>query len=152
MDYSRITTSFEKHGFMTHIFSTKEDARDFFVRELDKQTIGFGGSVTLEEMQLYEALRDHNAVSWHNKVSAFDVRRLANCSRIYITSANAVTESGEIVNIDATGNRVAMTAFGPDRCYNCQGDERICRVVTILERAPRSMECVMVFVDEELGY
>ncbi|WP_349943985.1 LUD domain-containing protein [Lacrimispora sp. BS-2] len=41
------------------------------------------------------------------------MRHLANCSNIYITSANGVSETGQIVNIDGTGNRVAMTAFGP---------------------------------------
>lgn len=197
LNYDTITASFEKHGFETHVFPSREAARDFFVKTLDKQTIGFGGSVTLQEMGLYEALRDHNAVTWHNKVAAFEVRRLANSSRIYITSANAVTESGEIVNIDGTGNRVAMTAFGPDccyfvvgrnkitsnleaalhrakhvaapknaqrlgaktpcavkgdRCYDCSSPGRICRVTAITERVPMGMKCVMVFVDEDLGY
>lgn len=125
MDYDAIRKAFEKHGFETLLFSSKEDARVYFVETLSKQTIGFGGSVTLEEMGLYEALRDSNAVTWHNKVAAFGVRRLANQSSIYITSANAVTETGEIVNIDGTGNRVAMTAFGPECCYFVIGKNKI---------------------------
>lgn len=125
MNYDDIRKNFAKHGFETFLFSTTKEARDFFVETLDKQTIGFGGSVTLQEMGLYEALRDHNAVTWHNKVSARDVRRLANQSSIYITSANAVTETGEMVNIDGTGNRVAMTAFGPVCCYFVVGKNKI---------------------------
>lgn len=125
MHYDAIRQRFEKHGFETLLFATAKEARDYFVETLDKQTVGFGGSVTLEEMGLYEALRDHNAVTWHNKVAAFGVRRLANQSTVYITSANAVTETGEIVNIDGTGNRVAMTAFGPECCYFVVGSNKI---------------------------
>lgn len=125
MNYDVIRKNFEKHGFETLLFGSGAEARDFFVSTLDKQTIGFGGSVTLEQLGLYEALRDHNAVSWHNKVPAFEVRRLANQSRIYITSVNAIAETGEIVNIDGTGNRVAMTAFGPECCYYVVGKNKI---------------------------
>ena len=125
MDYDRICQNFEKHGFSTRIFPRKEDAVLYLTNELDKQTIGFGGSVTLLEMGLYEALAERNAVVWHNRIAAFEVRRLAGCARVYITSANAVTESGEIVNIDGTGNRVAMTAFGPEVCYFIVGKNKI---------------------------
>ncbi|MCC8164997.1 MAG: lactate utilization protein [Planctomycetes bacterium] len=126
MDYATIRANFEKHGFATQLFSTAEEARNYFVESLDKQTIGFGGSITLKELGLFEALSERNAVVWHNRVAhAFDVRRLANCARVYITSVNAVSESGEIVNIDGTGNRVAMTAFGPDICYYVVGRNKI---------------------------
>lgn len=125
MNYDAIRKNFEKHGFETLLFPSKEEARDYFVKNLDKQTVGFGGSVTLQEMGLYEALQGHNAVVWHNKVAAFDVRRLANQSNVYITSANAVTETGEIINIDGTGNRVAMTAFGPECCYFVVGRNKV---------------------------
>lgn len=196
MDYSAMMANFQKHGFTTQLFSTKEEARDYLVNALQNQTIGFGGSVTLKEMGLYEALQQNNAVVWHNKVPARDVRRLANCANIYITSANAVTESGEIVNIDGTGNRVAMTAFGPetcyyvigknkitqnvndaiyrakniaaplnakrlhaktpcaikaDKCYDCKGPDRICRITAIIDRAPMGKKCEIIFIDQALG-
>lgn len=125
MEYSMIRQNFEKHGFSTRFFSSKEEASDYLVNTLQRQTIGFGGSATLKEMGLFEALQQNNAVVWHNKVPSRDVRRLANCANIYITSANAVTESGEIVNIDATGNRVSMTAFGPETCYYIVGKNKI---------------------------
>lgn len=125
MDYAKIRSNFEKHGFSTQLFASKEAACDYFVGALSHQTIGFGGSVTLREMGLYEALEPNNAVVWHNRVMSRDVRRLANCASIYITSANAVSQSGEIVNIDGTGNRVAMTAFGPEKCYYVVGKNKI---------------------------
>ena len=197
MEYTSIRKNFEKHGFSTQLFRTKEEARDYLVEILDNQTIGFGGSVTLLEMGLYEALQQNNAVVWHNKVPSRDVRRMAGCANIYITSANAVTEAGQIVNIDGTGNRVAMTSFGPqtcyyvvgrnkitpnldeavfrcrnvaapqnarrinaktpcaingDKCYDCNSPGRICRITTVIDRAPMGMNCEIIFVDEALGF
>jgi L-lactate utilization protein LutC len=125
MEYTVIRQNFEKHGFTTQLFSTQEEACDYLVETLKNQTIGFGGSVTLLEMGLFEALQQNNAVVWHNKVPSRDVRHLANCANIYITSANAVSETGQIVNIDGTGNRVAMTAFGPETCYYVVGKNKI---------------------------
>ncbi|MDR2088083.1 MAG: lactate utilization protein [Clostridiales Family XIII bacterium] len=125
MDYLRIRTNFERHGFTTRLFSTKEAACDYLDDLLQNQTIGFGGSETLREMGLFEVLQRKNAVIWHNKVPSLAVRKLANCADIYITGANAVTETGEIVNIDGTGNRVAMTAFGPQTCYYVVGKNKI---------------------------
>lgn len=125
MDYSPIRKNFEKHGFSTQLFPDREKTVAYLCKTLDKQTIGFGGSVTLKEMGLYEALAENNAVVWHNRIAAFEVRRLANSARVYIPSANAVSETGEIVNIDGTGNRVAMTAFGPETCYFVVGKNKI---------------------------
>ena len=196
MDYAEIRKNFEKHGFATQLFSTIEEVQAYFTKTLENQTIGFGGSVTLRELGLFEALSERNAVVWHNRVNSFDVRRMANAARVYITSANAVSATGEIVNIDGTGNRVAMTAFGPDtcyhvvgknkitpdvaaalersrnvaaplnakrlnaktpcakngdKCYNCDSPGRICRITTIMDRAPLSMKSEIVFVDMDLG-
>ena len=125
MDYAKIRKNFENHGFSTQFFSTGEEARDYLVNTLKRQTIGFGGSATLREIGLYEALQETNAVVWHNMVLSDDVRRLANSARIYITSANALAETGEIVNIDGTGNRISMTAFGPETCYYIVGKNKI---------------------------
>lgn len=125
MDYTNIRQNFEKHAFKTQLFLTKEDACEYLGQQLQNQTIGFGGSVTLKEMGLFEALQTNNAVVWHNKVPSFAVRQLANCADVYVTSANAVTEDGRIVNIDGTGNRIAMTAFGPKVCYYIVGKNKI---------------------------
>lgn len=125
MDFTAIRDNFEKHGFATRQFATKEEARAYLCEVLKHKTIGFGGSETLREMGLFEALQQNNAVVWHNRVPGRDVRQLANCAGVYITSANAVAKTGEIVNIDATGNRVAMTAFGPEACYYVVGKNKI---------------------------
>lgn len=125
MEYSQIRQNFERHGFTTHFFSTGEEACGYLSDILQNQTIGFGGSETLNELGLYDVLRENNVVIWHNKTPGLSVRKLASNADIYITSANAVTETGEIMNIDGTGNRVAMTSFGPKTCYYVIGKNKI---------------------------
>ena len=44
------------------------------------------------------------------------VRKLASQADVYLSSSNAVTADGKLVNIDGTGNRVASMFYGPDRC------------------------------------
>ncbi|WP_310601870.1 lactate utilization protein [Anaerosporobacter sp.] len=125
MNYTEIRKNFEKHGFITNLFAKKEEATEYLSNKLQGRAIGFGGSVTLKELGLYEALQQNNVVIWHNKVASLEIRQLASHASIYITSANAVTESGEIVNIDGTGNRVAMTSFHPETCYYIIGKNKV---------------------------
>ena len=125
MDYTPIRANLENYGFSTQLFSTGEEAKDYLAATLRQQTIGFGGSVSLNEIGLFEALSQKNIVVWHNKVLSDEVRRLANQCSIYITSVNAIAETGQIVNIDKTGNRIAMMAFGPKTCYYIVGKNKI---------------------------
>ncbi|MCM1129296.1 MAG: lactate utilization protein [Alistipes senegalensis] len=125
MDYTAIRNNLENYGFSTQLFSTGEEAKDYLAATLQQQTIGFGGSVSLNEIGLFEALSQKNIVVWHNKVLSNEVRRLANQCSIYITSVNAIAETGQIVNIDKTGNRIAMMAFGPKTCYYIVGKNKI---------------------------
>ncbi|WAW10099.1 lactate utilization protein [Oxalobacter vibrioformis] len=83
MDYQTIRQNFENHGFTTRFFPTREEATDYFAKKLQRSTIGFGGSITLSEMGLHEALQQKNVVVWHNKVQSRDVRRRANLTSIW---------------------------------------------------------------------
>lgn len=125
MNKEILRRNFEKHGFTAHFFQNKEEAAGYLVQNIKGQTVGFGGSVTLEQMNLYELLSNENTVFWHHKSDAPEIRRLASSSKVYITGVNALTEEGEIINIDGRGNRVAATAFGPDACYYVVGKNKI---------------------------
>ena len=125
MDYAAIRKNFENHGFSTQLFSTGQEAVEYLAGKLQGRTIGFGGSLTLRELGLYETLCNTNAVVWHHKVLSDAVRRLARQTNTYISSANAVAATGQIVNIDGAGNRLAMTAYGPEECYYVVGKNKI---------------------------
>ncbi len=103
-------------GYQVSEYETAAEAAEALDKELDGKSIGFGGSATVSQMGLYEKLKAHNRVVWHGDIpagkTAMDMRLLARNTEIYISSVNAVSEKGEIVNIDATGNRVSEISFG----------------------------------------
>lgn len=112
-DIPRLLNVLRARGFQSAYFDTGAGAADYLDRTLDGQTIGFGGSATLQSLSLYERLSAHNRVFWHWKRQ--EERRAAFSAPVFLTSANALAETGELVNIDAGGNRVAATCFGPER-------------------------------------
>jgi L-lactate utilization protein LutB len=104
-------------GFEVTRFENKEDARDYLAGKLSGQTIGFGGSVTLKEMGLFDALSKNNTVWNHWVQDPAEARNNAAQADIYITSLNGVAETGEIINIDGAGNRVASSLYGKKEVY-----------------------------------
>ena len=63
-------------------------------QQIDKTTVGFGGSVTLQELELYDSLAEHNEVHWHwrpeQDKNPIQIRDLAAETEIYLTSANGI--------------------------------------------------------------
>lgn len=101
----------EARGFQTKIFQTGAEAADYLSSSLADEDIAFGGSMTLTELGLFERLSEKNRVYWHWQKSRESEWKEAPAYSVYLTSANALAETGEIINIDGTGNRVASTLF-----------------------------------------
>lgn len=120
-DFTILKDNLEKKGYKVHVFDTKEEAAEYIDTQVDGKTVGFGGSVTLHQMELFSKLSKHNTVYWHDEkpenMTIMETRQAASRSEIYISSVNGISENGEIVNIDFTGNRVAAISFGPSKVY-----------------------------------
>ena len=88
------------------------------------------------DMNLFEMLSDHNVVYWHDEkpedMTVMETRTAATRAEVYISSVNGISEAGEIVNIDNTGNRVAAISYGPSKIYLVIGTNKI---ASDLERA-----------------
>lgn len=129
MDLNTICKNLKERGYAVTCFESAKEAADYLDAEIDGTTVGFGGSVTLAEMGLYERLSAHNDVRWHNRIpegsTDRQMRDAARNTEIYITSANGVAETGEIINIDATGNRVAESLYGHRKVYFVIGANKI---------------------------
>ncbi len=186
--------------------SSAEEAKNEILNIIpDDSLIGIGGSVTLREIELPEELESRDVkVANHWKAheegkSAEEVRKIREQhlnSDIFLTSTNAITHTGKLVNIDGTGQRVAAMIYGPKKviivagtnkicedlhegverarnvaapmnakrldldtpcvetgeCEDCESDDRICKVTTILDRKPHDTEIIIVLIDKTLGY
>lgn len=69
----------------------------------------------MKDIGIYELLETHNEVYWHWMQEPDAARAGAMKTDVYLSSVNALAESGEMVNIDGIGNRVASTLFGHKR-------------------------------------
>lgn len=123
MDFTALKKNLEKNRFAVSCFDTTIAATDYLAGKMQGETVGFGGSVTLKEMGLYERLEKNNTMFWHWVDPEFRNRQYE-CST-YVTSVNGMAETGEIVNIDGSGNRLACSLFGPKKVYFVVGANKI---------------------------
>ena len=122
--FGKLSENLSARGFLPKYFDTKEEAAAYLLESIQGKTVGIGGSRTVEALDIYDRLCENNTVRWHWKDGP-QVCGEASTSEVYLCSANGVTESGEIVNIDNTGNRVAATLFGPKKVYVILGRNKI---------------------------
>ena len=129
MDFSIVERNLTDRGYVVTIFETVTDAVKYLDMQIDKQTVGFGGSVTLEQMNLFETLQSHNIVFWHQRIpmgkTSTEVRVAANKAAIYVSSVNGLAETGEIINIDGNCNRVASIFYGHEKVYLIIGKNKL---------------------------
>ncbi|NCB50938.1 MAG: lactate utilization protein [Clostridia bacterium] len=125
MDLEKLRKNLQLRGFDFKYFETGEEAADYINGELDGETVGIGGSKTVDSIKLYEKLIKHNDVAWHWKQEPVEARARAAAADVYISSANGIAETGEIINIDGNCNRVASTMYGKKKVYIVAGVNKI---------------------------
>jgi len=120
------------HGFDAHFVQTVQEARDLILSMVSGyETFGFGGSHTTRSLGLTEILKakgktlfDH----WEGNLFGEENRKIRLAqgrSDCFICSANAISATGEIVNVDAVGNRVAAMTFGPKKVIIVAGMNKV---------------------------
>jgi len=93
--------------------------------------IGFGGSVTLEEVGILDEIRKrddfylYDRTKVHNKKKSRDLHIKMFSSDVFLSGTNAITEKGQLVNVDGIGNRTAMIAYGPKKVIIIIGKNKI---------------------------
>lgn len=112
MNLEQVKCAFEQRGYTVNIFQTGEQAVKYLKAQTAGKSVTLGGSKTLEALGIYEALGEQAEVYWHWKGDGYH-----QTPDVYITSANALAQTGEIINIDGTGNRVSATLFGPKELF-----------------------------------
>ena len=129
MNFETVKSNLEARGFQVSCFESAREAVDYMDAAIDGTTVALGGSMTLEQIGLYERLRSHNEVLWHQKTPAGktskEIRDAAVTTRVYVASVNGLAETGEIINIDGTGNRVASTYYGHEKVYLVIGRNKL---------------------------
>ncbi len=126
----------EANNFEVHTADSVSDAKrivlENLIPKINPKSVSWGGSMTFTATGLYDALKsdgrfevldvfDRNLTPQEN----IELRRRSLLVDLYITGTNAVTETGKLVNLDMTGNRVAAITFGPKNVIILVGRNKI---------------------------
>ncbi len=125
MNLENLQKNVEARGFSYRYFDTAAQAANYLAGSISGKTVGIGGSMTLLDMGIYERLQENNDVAWHWKTPGPETLAKAAAAQVYLTSVNGIAETGEIINIDGTGNRVAATLYDREKVYLVAGVNKV---------------------------
>ena len=118
----------KKHGFKAEFAKNREECKDKILALVPQgASVGIPGSASVRATGVVEALkaRGHELYDhWQTDLShaeSFRIRKQQLGSDVLLTSTNALSMTGELVNMDGIGNRVAAMIFGPKRVIVCAG-------------------------------
>ncbi len=115
-----IIKALERGNMEGTYFSTKEEAKAYALQLIpDGSVISWGGSMTVDTLGIKESLRNREVTCLDREKATSleetkEIYRRAFGADYFLMSSNAITMDGKLINIDATGNRVAALIFGPE--------------------------------------
>jgi len=146
----RIIQALRKRDFDAEYFADVTSACNTLLELIpENSSVGIGGSVTVRELRIIEQLEKRgNEVTHHwkpevTKETNRAIRQKEGSANFYLTSANAITEQGDIINIDGIGNRVAHMIYGPDNVIIIAGYNKIVPDVEVGIRRSREIAGVI---------
>lgn len=124
----QIKSVLETKGYTVQLFQSAQEAKAYILSSIaPDQSVGIGGSVSVQQLELDKALAEKGCpVYWHWTAEDKEGAQIAAATAdVYLCSANAVTQKGQIINIDGHGNRVAATIHGPGKVIFLIGKNKI---------------------------
>ncbi len=146
MNMENILNALRNHKMDAYFVNNKEEAKALALSLIPEGAVcASGGSVTLNETGIIDALKEGNYTYIDRYAPDLDAEgreeamRRGHFSDVYLTSANAITENGELYNVDGNSNRVSAIVNGPKSVIVVAGvnkivkdlDEAVLRVKTI---------------------
>lgn len=129
---NRTKAALEANNFEVYLVPDRTSAKEQVKALLTEgASIGVGGSETLNECGILELVRrsEYEFIDRYEKGLSPDemhARHVASLGAdVYISGTNAITEAGELYNVDGNGNRVAAIAFGPKSVIIIAGANKI---------------------------
>ena len=131
-----------KHGFRAMFFLNCSQARTYILKTISEyESFGFGGSVTTRKLDIIDTLKQQQKIvydHWEKDLSpeaSLNIRRNQSACDCFFCSANAISMTGEIVNVDGAGNRTNAMTFGPRKVMIVAGINKLAMdVQTALQR------------------
>jgi L-lactate utilization protein LutB len=131
-----LKSELEDNNFEVYLAENTSEAKRIVLEEILPKTgpksVSWGGSMTFLATGLYEAIKEDSSIeildTFDRSISREEMierRRQALLVDLFITGTNAVTESGQLVNLDMIGNRIGGITFGPKSVVILVGRNKI---------------------------
>jgi hypothetical protein len=140
----RTIQALKKNNFEgLYVSDSKAALEEVMKRIPDGASVGVGGSVTLAQIGLLDALKNRKIqLIWPQQQAKSDEERLElfrKCfsTDVFLSSTNAVTEDGRLYNVDATGNRAGAMFIGPQKTIIVCGVNKIVKDLEAAEKRVR---------------
>lgn len=137
----KVVAALERNNFTAYYAACKGVAIAHILEQIDTDaTIGIGGSMTTVALGLDSRLKEQGHTIYNHNIAGLSkeeslaVRHKELLADIFITSTNAVTLDGQLVNTDGAGNRVAAMIFGPKKVIVIAGINKIVADVSAAKR------------------
>lgn len=130
IDIEKTIKALERNKFVVHYFETGAEAVAYLKNRIQNKCVAIGDSRTLLEIGIHDALSEVNEditdIQRPLPGESFRDTALRTMGRdVFLTSVNALSQTGEMVNIDGTGNRVAASLFGSQEVFFVLGVNKI---------------------------
>ncbi len=152
-----VVANLQKNHLNPQVVSSMDDVIPLIEQILNEgDIVAVGGSVTLDETGVINYLRSGKYQFLDRYAQGLtrdeqeDIFRRSFFADAYICSSNAVTEQGELYNVDGTGNRVAAIAYGPKKVIVVVGVNKI--VKNLNEAVKRVKMCAAPSNTRRLGF
>ena len=127
-----LVKQFKKRNMEAFYFATKEEAKEKILSMIPNgSSVTWGGTESMEEAGVCEAIRqgDYEFIDRKKAKTPEESRALYGqivCADYFLTSSNAFTKDGILVNIDGASNRVACIAHGPAHVIFLISMDKLC--------------------------
>ncbi|MBR3243421.1 MAG: lactate utilization protein [Parasporobacterium sp.] len=125
----KVIRGLESRNMSGYYAASKEDALTIALSLIPEgSTITMGGAMSAHEIGLVAALKEGNYQFIDREVyeDKREAMLLAYDADVFLSSVNAMTEDGILVNIDGTANRVSALAYGPGKVVFIVGMNKVC--------------------------
>jgi L-lactate utilization protein LutB len=127
----KVVRALKNRFFDAWYFNNTDEALETIVSLIPKDhSVSWGGAFTLDELGIKERLADKGYTLLDRDKAAnpeerFEIMRQALTCGTFLTGTNAISEDGQLVNVDGFGNRVAAMSFGPRQVIVIAGMNKI---------------------------
>jgi len=136
-----VIKALKQNNMPAQFVKDRNAARDLVMSMISKDdVIGAGGSMTLVECGIHDALSGYNFLDWFSSPDDKDnlLATTLTCD-IFLTGCNAITKDGKLYNCDGRGNRIAALIYGPKKVVVVAGKNKI---VKNIDEAKERMETI----------